>query len=222
MKRGLIVTVVAGFVICAVLFWVFVGKQAFNYVSDKVNSKKVAQVVESTDKTDQNIIQPQTQIQTQSPDQQTTGNSAGQTSTISSTTGIDIFTQGKDFIFDNGEEGYNFRIKENELLPQMVGDLGITVDGKRFIKTSILNRFRPAGNATVIKCLGKGIVDKNNKWPRVDTKVEGEYTYYQCPLSWKNGYCLFNFAYFTDKGKSTERYIAHEIAEKYPHSEDIM
>ena len=164
----------------------------------------------------------QEQVRQQQQDQQTTGNLVEANSALSAT-GIDIFTQGASYIFDNGEEGYNFRVKQTELVSHMVGDIGITTDGKRFSKTSILDRFRPSGDATVIKFLGKGVVEAGNTWPRVDVKTEGEYTYYQCPLSWKNGYCLFNFAYFTAKGMSKERYLAHELVKaKVPFSETIQ
>lgn len=169
----------------------------------------------------------QNTVTTPPPDQnqQQDNNAAGQNQNTENTnaTGLTL-AMGSNFIFANGDNGFNFCIRKENLTETMSGDYGVLKNGTYFFGKEMINKYRPNPQATQMKFLGKVTANEKGVWVAKDMTEQGDYFIYIAPVSFdENGNNLFCLEYYNADGTTTRRFLPHQaVKEGAPHNKAIM
>ncbi len=209
-KIGWLLLVVIAVCIVAAYF-MFKGGNTTTTDANTNNTKTPETFVPNVQAQNQNSVTTTPPDQTQQ--QQQDNNAAGQNQNTENTnaTGLTL-AMGSNFIFANGDNGFNFCIRKENLTETMSGDYGVLIDGTHYFSGQMINKYRPNPQATKVRFLGKITANEKGIWVPKDMTQQGDYYCYKgAPVAFdENGNDLFCLEYCDANGKTMRRFLPHE------------
>lgn len=158
------------------------------FIVKPFSSKESEQVTNNTDiKTEENItnltpdVNAQEQKKQESTNNQNTPTGAGQNQVNSSLSATGItFDNSDQYFLDNGQQGYTTVVPSYALVSEPVGVMGVTTDGRYYVREAEVNMVRPSLGAK-LKFKGTASVE-GSEWMLKPTELINGYYIYQSLL----------------------------------------